>query len=170
MANVLTVVWFVIAYVAAQTSLMVWAALMFPDRVKRARERVETRPVASFFKGLLFWGVNLLLAFGIFIKEGNPGQIQLTGWLLLGPMLAGSVLGGAAFAEIVAERIRTRSGSDAVMPSLIGGALFTTLAGLMPVIGWFVFYPLVSLISVGAGFPALFREKKPRVVAQPVPS
>lgn len=159
MANVLTVVWFVIAYVAAQTCLMVWAALMFPDRVQRARERVETKPVASFFKGLLFWGISIFLAIAL-LKEGNPGPLQVMGWLVLGPMLAGSALGGGAFAEIVAERIRRRSGSDAVMPSLVGGALFTTVAGLMPLVGWFVFFPLVSLIAVGAGFPSLFRPKK----------
>lgn len=167
MANVLTVVWFVIAYVAAQTSLMVWGALMFPNRVQRARVNVESRPVACFFRGLLFWGINIALAMA-FLKEGNPGPLQLMGWLIVGPMLAGSVLGGAAFAEIVAERIRTRSDSAAVMPSLIGGALFTTLGGLMPVIGWFVFFPLVSLISVGAGFPALFRARKPKADARPV--
>lgn len=169
MANVLTVVWLVIAYVLAQTCMMVWAALMFPDRVRRARERVETRPAACFFRGLLFWGVNIFLALAL-LKEGNPGQLQLIGWLVLGPMLAGSALGGGAFAEIVGERLRNRSGQMGAIPSLVGGALFTTVAGLMPLVGWFVFFPLVSLIAIGAGFPSLFREKKPKPAATLAPS
>ncbi len=164
MANVLTVVWFVIAYVLAQTSLMFWAAMMFPARVERARERVENRPAKCFFSGLLVWGLHFLVAMA-FIKEGNPGPLQLFGWITLAPMLAGSVLGGGAFAEIVAERIRQRSGSTAVVPTLLGGALATTLGGLMPVIGWFVFFPLVSFIAVGAGYPALFRPRQPKKAA-----
>lgn len=164
MANVLTVVWFVIAYVLAQTSLLFWAAMIFPARVERARERVETRPVRSFFTGLLVWGLHFLVAMA-FIKEGNPGPLQLLGWITLAPMLAGSVLGGGAFAEIVAERIRQRSGSTAVVPTLLGGALATTLGALMPIIGWFVFFPLVSLIAVGSGYPVLFRPRQPKAAA-----
>lgn len=164
MANVLTVVWFVILYVTAQTAIMVWASFMLPNPVERARQRAERKPVLHFFLGALFWAMTLVVI-TLFVKEGNPGPVQLIGWSLAGPMLAGSVVGGAAFAQLVAERIRSRAPSVGLVPSVVGGALMTALAGLLPIIGWLVFLPITGFISVGAGMLGIFSKRE---VAKPV--
>jgi hypothetical protein len=158
MANVLTVVWFIIGWTAMQTGLMVWLALMLPQRVGRARERVETAPVRTFFVGAAFWIVTVLFAVNL-IKQGRPGPVQLFGWLTAGPMLAASAIGGAAFAQIVSERIRERSPQTSPLAALAVGGLCTAISGLLPVIGWFVFLPIVGFMSVGAGLSALLRKK-----------
>jgi hypothetical protein len=164
MANVLSVVWIVIAYVVTQTSIMVWAAWMLPNPVERARQRLVRKPVGSFFLGLLFWSVTMLITSQL-IRGDRPGVGQLIGWLLMGPMLAASVLGGAAFAQLIGGRISAQLKNDSPVPALIGGALCTVLAGLLPVIGWFVFLPITGMMAIGAG--ALGILSKRHVAEQP---
>ena len=165
MANVLTVVWFVIAYVVMNSAMQVWAGLMLPGPVERARERVERKPVACFFWGVLILGITAAVSLNL-ISGGRPGQVQLLGWIVAGPMLAGSIVGGAAFSQLLAGRIQAQMRNESRMLALVSGALCTTLASLLPVIGWFVFLPLVGIISIGSGTPALFRRKAKRVEQQ----
>ena len=166
MANVLTVVWLVIAYVVASTSMMVWAALMLPNPVGRAHQRLERHPVASFFLGAGVWALTFLFASAL-LKEGRHGLLQLMGWLIAIPGLAASVIGGGAWAQLLSERIRPKLKSEAQIPALIGGALCTALSGFVPVIGWIVFFPIVSFMAVGAGVVGLLRRApKPQPVAQ----
>jgi hypothetical protein len=165
-ANVLTVVWIVIAYVVMNSAMQIWAGLMLPGPVERARERVERKPVKSLFWGALILGITAAVSLNM-INGERPGPVQLLGWIVAGPMLAGSIIGGAAFSQLLARRIQAQMQNDSHIQALVGGALCTTLASLLPVIGWFVFLPVVGLISIGSGFPALFARRK-RVVEQPV--
>lgn len=159
MANVLTVVWFVIAYVVMNSAMQVWAGLMLPGPVERARMRVERKPVACFFWGALILGITAVLTLNM-IAGGRPGPVQLLGWLVAGPMLAGSIVGGSAISQLLAGRIRAQMQGDSHMLALVGGALCTTLASILPVIGWFVFLPVVGAISIGAGTPSLFKRHR----------
>lgn len=164
MANVLTFVWIIVAYIVTATSLMVWTALMLPKQVERARLRLETRPGRSFGMGLVFWLITVVFAVSL-IKEGQAAPLQLIGWALMAPGLASSVVGGAAFAQIIAGRIRPQMVTDSPLLALIGGALCTTLSGLLPIIGWVVFFPVVSMMAIGSGAVGLFggrREAKRR--------
>ena len=169
MANVLTVVWFLIAYVVTNTSILVWAALMLPNPVERARLKLERKPVASFFVGAAVWAVTIVVASAL-LKEGSAAPLQLLGWMTAGPMLASSVVGGAAFANVLAVRLRPQMKSDSPLLALLGGALCTTLSGLLPVVGWVVFLPLVGFMSVGAGVMGLFRLPRRARRPQPAPT
>lgn len=165
MGFILGIVWSVIGYVLTQTSLLVWAGLMFPNPVERARARVLAKPVASAFSGLAIWAVTVFLAVAM-LKEGNPGPLQLMGWLVLSPMLIASIIGLAGMAQVVSSRLQERSERIGRVSGLVGGAFCTTLAVFVPIIGWFVVAPVTAWIAVGAGVHALF--VRPRA-AQPVP-
>lgn len=169
MANVLTVVWIVIAWVLTQTSIMVWIGLMLPNPVRRARERIERKPVATFFLGALFWGLTILIA-GSMLKEGRQGGVQLLGWLTAGPMLAASVIGGAGVAQLVAARIQQQATHLSPLTALTAGAFCTALSGLLPVIGWVVFLPIVGFMSVGAGFLSLVSRREKAVEREMAPA
>jgi hypothetical protein len=168
MANVLTAVWFVIGFIVFHTSLLVWTALMLPNPVERARQRVERKPVASFFTGALFAVATIVLATS-FLKEGNPGPVQLMGWLLLSPMLVSAMVGGAAFAGILGRRIRSHANGEVTLTALVGGAACTALCGWMPVLGWFAFFPITGLISVGAGALGIISKRQVAVAREPRP-
>lgn len=167
MANVLTVVWFVIGCVVFHTAILVWAALMLPNPVERARQRVERRPYPSFFLGLLFFGASLLVGVTM-LSAGRHGLVQLLGWIVMGPMLASAVVGAAGFAKLVSSRIRPQMKSEAPLPALVAGSLCVALPGWLPVIGWFVFLPLTGLISVGAGLMAILSKREVAVLPAPV--
>lgn len=165
MANVLTAVWFVIAYVVTSSALMVWTALMLPNPVERARQRVATRPVASFFVGAGIWVFSALFLAAM-LQEGRRAPLQLLGWASVAPMLTASVVGGAGIARLLSQRIRAQMKNDAALPALIGGALCTTLSGLLPVVGWLVFFPVMTFIAVGSGALGILSKRR---VAEAVP-
>jgi hypothetical protein len=160
MGFILGIVWSVIGYVLTQTSLLVWAALMFPNPVERARARVLAKPGLSAFTGLVIWGVTMLLAVAL-LKEGNPGPLQMMGWLVLSPMLIASIIGLAGISQVIAGRLQERSDRIGRVSGLVGGAFCTTLAFFVPVIGWFVLWPVAAWIGIGAGVHALFVKPKP---------
>jgi hypothetical protein len=166
MGLVLSIVWIVIALIVSATSSMVWVALMLPNRVEQARERIEKKPLVSLFVGL---GVGLLtiVVTGAMVQNGRPAPVQLAGWILAGPTLAGWVIGGAGFARIISGRLSAQLRGGSPFLALVGGALCTSLSGLLPIIGWFVFLPLVGFISIGAGVPAIFARRRPARLAEP---
>jgi hypothetical protein len=166
MGLVLSVVWIVIALIVSATSSMVWVALMLPNRVEEARRRIETRPVASFFLGLLAAAITIAITASL-VGNGRPAPLQILGWLLAGPTLAGWVIGGAAFARIISGRLSGQLRGGSPFLALVSGALCTSLCGVLPVIGWFVFLPLVGFISIGAGVPAIFARRRSTDLAGP---
>lgn len=157
MGVVIGFVWLVIGYVLMQTGIQVWAALMLPNPVERARQRIMRQPYVSFFTGLAFWGVTMLFASALI---RIPGAGSLAGYALMAPMLAASIVGGAAFSRILAERIRKMQRNESEISALVGGALATTVATLLPVIGWFMFLPIVGWIGIGAGLLGIVSKKR----------
>ena len=85
----------------------------------------------------------------------------------MSPVLISATIGGAVFARLLAARLQEKMKNEAPIPALVGGALCTALCGFLPIIGWFLFFPLTGFISVGAGFMALVSRK--RVAEQPLP-
>jgi hypothetical protein len=166
--GVLSIVWSVIAYLVMNTAAVVWVALMLPGPTQRARARILHHPSACFFLGLLVAAVTLVIS--LTFLSGRAGGLQLLGWILAGPALTASVVGAAAIATIVAERIRPLCRSESGMLSLVGGAACTSLASLLPVLGWFVFLPLVGLVCVGAGTLGLLSRRNLLDAPAPTPA
>jgi hypothetical protein len=184
MANVLSVVWSVVGSVATLTGLLVWAALMMPGPVGRARLWLEVKPAVSFFLGVLFCGATLpiLIGFALVRKSWMPGildaitftssslDLGISGYytntlfrivhlLLAAPIAVGAVIGGAGFALALAGRIGERTRGDSPMLALVGGALCTSLSAFFPLIGWLIFFPIVGLMSVGAGIMGIVTKR-----------
>lgn len=195
MANVLSVVWFVIGSVVTLTSLLVWAALMMPRPVGRARLWLEARPAASFFLGALFCAgtVPVLVAFALIRKRGMQvvldatlvtfasSNLGISGYyvntlfrvvhlLLAAPIAVGAVVGGAGMSQILARRIREQMKADSPLLALFGGALCTSLAAFFPLIGWLIFLPVVGLMSVGAGIMGIAVKRECQGRRWPAPS
>lgn len=153
MANVLGVVWSVVGWILTQVGAMLLMGLLFPNPVRRAERRILERPGRSFATGLLFWVVSAFLTISLLQAKAAPAQIL--GWLCAGPMLACSIFGGAALARLAGSRIREEAPDAPRLLCVLGGALCVTLAGLLPVIGWFVILPLSGFTAIGAGLWAL---------------
>ena len=168
MANVLTVVWSVILYVVTASSIAVWVALMLPNPVERARQQLETKPLRCLFMGALF-AAAVVLIFATFLGNATPGPVKLIGWILMAPALVGGTVGNAAFARLIAGRIAPQMGNRSPILALVGGAVCTTISGLLPIVGWLIFLPVIVTMALGAGLPALFQKKEAVPVSIPTP-
>lgn len=176
MANVYSIAFTVLGVWAAHSCLLVWTAIVLPGPVERAQRRIELRPVWSFFIGLacclatlcLIGGFSLLrprleLRFDdlldylsvhlAFTRSYNDAWIATNGlvWLLGAPVLAGFIFGGAGLARIFGIRARAMMRDDRPLLGLTCGAACTSASYFMPLVGWFIFLPIVGLISIGAG-------------------
>ncbi|HEX3999897.1 MAG TPA: hypothetical protein VHX65_15205 [Pirellulales bacterium] len=176
MANVYSIAYTVLGVVVAHCCLLVWTALLLPGPVDRARRRIELRPLTSFLVGLvcfltavcLWGGFSLLRARLVprvddwleylsvhlqFTRTYNDAWILTNAffWLLMIPFFAAFIFGEAGFSQIFAIRARGMMRDDRPLLCLTYGASCTSVSYFLPLIGWFVFLPIVGLISVGAG-------------------
>ncbi len=178
MANVLAAALAVVGVMIMLTSLLTWTAYMLPRPVARAQRQIETHPWQSFFVGL----VVLVAATGTFylalsirpkIREqleplfemlarnaslaryvGDTGTVahQLL-YISLIPFLIALVIGAAAFARTFAQR--ADAAERRPVASLVGGAFLLSCSMFLPLVGWFVFLPIVAAMSAGAGLLSL---------------
>ncbi|HZZ73088.1 MAG TPA: hypothetical protein VFE24_12610 [Pirellulales bacterium] len=182
MANIYTIVFAVVGVLVTHTCLLVWTALILPGPVERARKRLEARPRTTWLTGLCSCVLYAGLAVAFFVFRADlmvvaTHVLQFLGeklhvsrfyndawilsnlllWVLGAPLFAAFTVGGAAFAQLFAIRARPLMDRDRPLVGLIGGSFCTTAAYFLPLIGWFVYLPLVGLLSLGAGLSGLRR-------------
>lgn len=188
MANVYSIAFSVVGIIAMHSCLLVWTALLLPRPVERARQRLEGRPVASLLLGLFSCLLTAGLVCGFllfrlqsvawvsdsleylseslhFTRFYNDAWIITNAfvWLLAAPIMMGAIVGGAGFAQLFAVRARALMPDDRPLVGLTCGALCTSASYFMPVVGWFVFLPLVGLMSIGAGIWGMLNSRSLRV-------
>jgi hypothetical protein len=187
MANVWASALAVIGVIVMLSSLLVWTAYMLPRPVSRAQRHLETQPWQSFFAGLVVWAVAAATFFlalsqraelrakletlldtlakfaGVARYVGDAGTVahDLL-YLTIIPFAIALVIGGAAFARTFAQRIDERGTRQAA--SVVGGAFTLSASLFLPLIGWFVFLPIVAAMSAGAGMMSLLTRQR---AAQP---
>ena len=133
-----------------------------PKALERGHDRLRRMPYRSFFLGLLIGGagtglVALLAAAGLHAPAG-----------ILGALAAGFALFGAAsFAKAVGSRL-TAPG-DTPWKSHARGGVVLLLPCMIPFLGWFLLFPIVLAIGVGAGTMALF-PARPAAAAATIPA
>jgi hypothetical protein len=139
-----------IAYPGLLTSI--W--LLFPSTVKRAQLRLEYTP------GRCFWLGGLILAamiIPVLILLSLPsGGAKFFGWILIGLVIALSLLGSAGLAARMGEQLAARSNNPGQFSAFVRGALVLELGAFFPVLGWLFFLPLTTVTAIGAtGFALL---------------
>jgi len=147
-------------------SLIAVIAFLFPTKVQIASDKASTRPWASFGLGILM--VVVLLIAVILFNFSAPGTKLLGAILFLGTLMVG-VLGVAGLAQFAARRLSpTLSSMNTDPQAFLKAAGFIVTAGMLPILGWFVFMPVVLIVSMGAGLSALLH-RSPNLVPQRMP-
>lgn len=150
---------FSIVAILAGLGLTAWAfmltcALLFPEKVQQAREVVSLQPGKSFGWGLLaLAGVVLGV---VFLNLPNL-LAKLLGLLLIAFYLTLVTIGASGVAKLAGDRLRHLSSELSLFQSFSRAALYIVLSGLMPIVGWFLFAPLLMIVSGGAGLRAMRR-------------
>jgi hypothetical protein len=147
-----------IVAVLAGICLSAWAlilavALVFPRKADQARSTLVHHPWASFFIGLILWATVGLFGFILTAQAFPPAK--LLGWTIVMPLLSVASVGSAGLAGLAAQRLRHLAPDQTAYVNLSRSAAFIVLAGLVPLLGWFLIVPFLIFASTGAGVAAL---------------
>lgn len=127
-------------------------SVLFPVIVERSGSRFQLSPLRSLFMGLLVGGGGALVSLLLLSAEGNPLYFGLGGLLLIFVMVL-IVFGCSGVSLNIARRLLDANPTFA-HTFLISLALIAI--ALLPVVGWYLFAPLILVISSGAGLLGVF--------------
>ncbi len=139
-------------------ALIMSVALVFPGKAEHARLRLVHKPWASFFLGLGIWLVPGAISFAFL---ANPLPLaKLVGWMGVLALLSIAAIGSAGLATLASERLRAMAPDQTVYASLSKSAAYIVIAGVVPILGWFLIVPFLILASTGAGVMALLAKSR----------
>ncbi|NQS91511.1 MAG: hypothetical protein HQ574_03805 [Chloroflexi bacterium] len=129
---------------------------LFLDRVEKIQRTLENNWKRSFWIGL----VNTILISIFVIGLGALGQnvpiFYIPAFAMYGALLIGLLFGLTAFIQVLGERLFPEQ--TPVKRDIRAGSVFL-LTGLLPFVGWFLLFPYVLSLSVGAVVLTLFHKK-----------
>lgn len=153
MADVYTVTLVLIGMLLSLPGLLVALNLLLPTLTRRVQTRLAETPGRSFFFGLPITAV--LIIFALLLWQAGFGPLKALGWLIaLGGMGLGT-LGASGLARLLGERLASLSDPRSELTQLVRGAAVYEFACLFPLVGWFLFAPLVGITVIGAAAFAL---------------
>ena len=139
---------------------------LFPIRVNKIRATMENQWKRSFWLGL----VNTVLITIFVVGFGSLGDgspiFYIPAFGVYGAFLIGLLYGLSAFIQILGERLFPEL--NPVKRDIKAGAVFL-LTSLLPFVGWFLLFPYVLSLSVGAVVITLFKKKNPEIIAEGTP-
>lgn len=139
-------------------ALLVGLALIFTQFAAQAQGHLENAPGAAFGTGLAL--VATIGVGAVALLNAPNGLLKLVGWLLLLVLIVLSALGAGGLALLLNHRIRGMEPELSPFRALCRGAALLALAGLMPVLGWFVVTPLVIITALGASIRTLWQARR----------
>ena len=168
MADVYTVFFIMIGILLSVPAILIAFNLLMPNVTERVHLRLDKTPGKCFALGLpitIFFGV---FAFGNF--ESSIGLLQTLAFITLFLLMAVGTIGGAGMARLLGTRIMPQSKPNSHMAFLLRGAVIYEFACLVPIVGWFVFAPIIGITAIGATVFALLKwvPKTQPLVVQPI--
>jgi hypothetical protein len=148
----------IVSLIALIASLILIRGL-FPARVDRVRQTLENHWKRSFWIGLLNTILISIFVFGLAsLAEGAP-IFFVPAFGIYGTFLIGLLYGLEAFNLLVGERLFPDQ--NPVKRDAKAGAVWM-LSSLLPFVGWFLLFPYIISLSVGAVVITLFQTRKER--------
>lgn len=132
-------------------ALLLSGTLLFARRAAAAQAHLETAPLRVLGVGVIF--VALIGTGGFALLNQPNGLMKLLGWALLMARLAG-------------ERVSRLDARFSTFGALTRGTGLLVIAGVVPLLGWFIVTPLMIIVSLGAGFHALFSRRRTAPVTE----
>jgi len=130
---------------------------LFPVRVSKVQDTLENNWKRSFWLGLVNTVLITIFVFG-FGSLGNGSPLfYFPAFAMYGAFLIGLLFGLSAFVQILGERLFPNL--NPVKRDVKAGSIFL-LTSLLPFVGWFLLFPYVISLSVGAVVITLFQNRK----------
>lgn len=141
------------AICASAWALMVGIAVMFSHRTRTACRAVERNGWSTLAIGLPITLVGAFLSI-VLVNAPNP-LAKLVGTVVYLGLIAIAVVGAGGLAAFVGRKIEPLDPSISPFKALARGAAILVLGCLLPIFGWFLFAPILLVMSIGAGVRAL---------------
>ncbi len=164
LGDVFSVVAFLSAIAFCSWSLLVAASLVMDRRVRYAHEAVKAKPWKCLGVGLVW----LIVVGGIgFALAAAPNPLtKVAGIGIIVGLLGITAVGLAGLASVAGARMQELDPAMSEYAAVSRGALFVTLPGFLPILGWFGIAPVLIVLGLGAGVKGVFR-REARVVVVP---
>lgn len=165
LALVQAVTTILLTIVGTWTGLLVSVAFLLPRAAAKSEQLLADAPWKCFLRGL---GMGALFLAGLMVQNiGNP-LVKLMGlaFILFSGAIAG--IGSSGIAQMIGKR-GALDNTTPTFAMLLRGSLAYSLAIGFPVIGWFVFAPIVLCIAMGAGVTAIVPERRTAITPPTVP-
>ncbi|GJM42388.1 MAG: hypothetical protein DHS20C20_26700 [Ardenticatenaceae bacterium] len=147
MVDVYIVVYSLIGMLICLPALLLALNLMMPQITQRIETRLEQTPGKSFVLGVPVTAVFLLW---IAITANIPGIGQASAFLAAFVGMGLGTLGAAGMSRLLAKRVKLLVSPSSEALNLLRGAVMYELACLFPIVGWFLFAPIVGITVIGA--------------------
>jgi hypothetical protein len=160
--DALTVVSLIVGTCLALWAMIIGMAMLFTRRAGQAAAHLERSPAGALLIGAVL--TFAVAAANVVLQQAPNGLVRLLGWSLIYGALSISLVGASGLAILVGGRIQRMDGRMSAFSGLMRGAAFIVIAGLLPLLGWFLFIPLILMFSLGAGLQATFYKGRPTAI------
>jgi hypothetical protein len=134
---------------------------LFPQRVNKVRATLESQWKRSFWLGLVNTILITIVVIGLGNLANNFPLFFIPAFAIYGAFLIGLLFGLTAFVQLLGGRLF--SDHSPVGRDLRAGSVFL-LTGLLPFVGWFLLFPYVICLSIGAVVFTLFQDRRKKKV------
>lgn len=148
MVDVYIVVYSLLGILICLPALLMALNLLMPKITSRIETRLEQTPGKSFFLGMPVTAAFLLW---IAIATNIPlGLMQGTAFVAAFIGMGLGTLGAAGMSRLLAKRVSVLAKPNSEAMNWLRGAIIYELACLFPIVGWFLFAPIVGITVIGA--------------------
>jgi hypothetical protein len=131
---------------------------LFPIRVEKVQQTLENSWKRSFWIGLANTVLISVFVFGLASLGNNAPIFYIPAFGIYGAFLIGLLFGLTSFIQILGERLFPDF--SPIKRDIRSGAVFL-LACMLPVVGWFLLFPYIISLVIGAIVITLFQREKP---------
>ena len=153
----LSVIFFAVLSLVALVASLLMIRGLFPARVDRVRQTLENHWKRSFWIGLLNTVLITIFVLGLGAIGNSAPIFFVPTFGIYGAFLIGLLFGLAAFVRVLGDQLYPDQGP--VKKDIRGGTVFL-LASLLPFVGWFLLFPYVVSLAVGAVVITLFQDRR----------
>ncbi len=162
MSDIVNIFVIVLLSTASLSAYFLTAHALFPGRVAKTKTIIQNLPGRSFGIGLVNFSFFLIVALVLFsisdkIENGFvKGVVMLPGLIILAFIAIMLSLGLAGMSAHVGERIVPETPS---WKQTIWGTICLSFACALPFIGWFLLFPYIGLVGIGAFILGIFQRE-----------
>lgn len=154
MGDIFGLILLIVSSAASTIAMLTLLIFLIPKRVQRTRHVIQNSPGRSFIIGFVNTIFFLLIA-TIFAQGGDGGG--LLALIIVLALLSFSAVGLASLTLLLRDRIYPEAIKSSGLKSTLKSALLVVLAGMLPLLGWFVLAPIVLIAALGASIVVLVR-------------